>query len=109
MPVTSGSFQKGHQRPGPGRPKGSLAKSTIAAKEAIALAADALGGHERMVEWVKEDPANERAFWSSIYPRLLPLQVSGEGGGPVIHRVERVVMSPSEAPDPDSAGIPSAS
>ena len=32
------AFQKGHKTPGPGRPKGSLAKTTIAAKEAIAKA-----------------------------------------------------------------------
>ena len=58
-----------------GRPKGSLNKTTKSAKEAIALAADNLGGSDRLVEWAKEDPANERAFWSSIYPKLLPLQV----------------------------------
>jgi hypothetical protein len=30
--------------------------------------------------WAKEDPVNERAFWASIYPRLLPLQVTGPYG-----------------------------
>jgi hypothetical protein len=76
------AFKKG-QKPGPGRPKGSLAKTTIAAKDAIALAADKLGGAERLVSWAQEDPANERVFWGNIYPKLLPLQVTGEGGGPV--------------------------
>lgn len=36
-----------------------------------------------MLAWVKEDAANEKAFWQAIYPKLLPLQLSGEGGGPV--------------------------
>ncbi len=27
-----------------------------------------------MVEWVQEDPEHERAFWMSIYPKLLPVQ-----------------------------------
>lgn len=69
---------------GKGRPKGSLNKTTKTVKEAIEIAAEGLGGAERLVAWCKEEPANERAFWSSIYPRLLPLQVTGEGGGPVI-------------------------
>lgn len=70
-------------RKGAGRPKGSPNKVTKAAKDAIAEAAESLGGVERLVNWAKEDPLNERAFWSSIYPKLLPLQVTGEGGGPV--------------------------
>jgi hypothetical protein len=67
----------------PGRPKGVPNKTTQAAKDAIALAAEALGGADRLTEWAKEDPANEKAFWTTIYPKLLPLQVTGEGGGPV--------------------------
>lgn len=70
-------------KPGPGRPKGSPNKTTAAAKDAIAQAAAELGGANRLVSWAKEDPKNEHAFWATIYPKLLPLQVSGEGGGPV--------------------------
>lgn len=67
-----------------GRVKGSLNKTTKSAKEAIAAAAETLGGAVRLAEWAAEDPANERVFWGTIYPKLLPLQVTGEGGGPVI-------------------------
>lgn len=63
---------------GRGRPKGSQNKTTKAAKEAIAEAAEQLGGTNRIVAWAKEDAKNEHAFWSSIYPRLLPLQVHGD-------------------------------
>lgn len=70
----------GSGKPGPGRPKGVLNKTTQTAKDAIALAAENLGGSARLVQWAKEDPLNERAFWSSIYPKLLPLQVTGENG-----------------------------
>jgi len=73
----------GDGTPGPGRPKGLQNKTTVAAKEAIAMAADRLGGADRLVEWAQSDPANERVFWGTIYPKLLPLQVSGEGGGPL--------------------------
>jgi hypothetical protein len=69
---------------GKGRVKGSLNKTTKTAKDAIAAAAEALGGAVRLTAWVKEDPANERVFWGTIYPKLLPLQVTGEGGGPVV-------------------------
>lgn len=62
---------------GKGRPVGSPNKSTQAAKDAITFAADGLGGAKRLTAWAKEDPKNESAFWTKIYPRLLPLQVNG--------------------------------
>jgi hypothetical protein len=68
---------------GRGRPKGSPNRTTASAKEAIAQAAEGLGGTNRLIAWAQEDPANERAFWATIYPKLLPLQVSGEDGGPI--------------------------
>lgn len=74
-PKKTGKFGKGN----PGKPKGALSKTTKTAKEAIAIAADKLGGADRLVAWAQEDPLNERAFWSSIYPKLLPLQVHGAG------------------------------
>lgn len=72
---------------GKGRPKGVPNKITTLAKDAIAQAAEKLGGVDRLVEWAQEDDANERAFWATIYPKLLPLQVTGEGGGPVVAAV----------------------
>jgi len=86
MAVPSTAFKKGEKRPKQG--KRSPAKTTLAAKEAIQMAADGLGGAKRLIEWAKEDPLNERAFWTSVYPKLLPLQVSGEGGGPLKMLVE---------------------
>lgn len=73
-------FAKGN----PGKPKGALAKTTRTALEAIALAAEGLGGASRLEAWAKEDKDNERVFWGTIYPKLLPLQVSGAGGGALI-------------------------
>lgn len=66
-----------------GRTKGTPNKMTQTAKDAIALAAEQLGGANRLVAWAKEDPLNERVFWGTIYPKLLPLQVTGDGGGPI--------------------------
>lgn len=76
---TSGNPAERFGGAGPGRPKGVPNKITTAAKDAIASAAEKLGGVDRLVDWAKEDPANERAFWATIYPKLLPLQVNGAG------------------------------
>lgn len=66
-----------------GRRKGTPNKMTVAAKDAIAMAADALGGSDRIVAWAREAPENERAFWTSIFPKLIPAQIehSGDIGG----------------------------
>lgn len=66
-----------------GRQKGSINKTTKTAKEAIALAAERLGGVDRLVEWAQEDPQNEKAFWATVYPKLLPLQLSGDSESPL--------------------------
>lgn len=90
------SFKKGG-KPGPGRPKGCKNKTTQTALEAIAQAAEDLGGATRLVEWAKEAPENEKVFWGTIYPKLLPLQVTGSDGDDlkVIHRIERVIVRPA--------------
>lgn len=81
----AGSFAKA----GPGRPKGSRNKVTQAAKDAIAAAAEGLGGVERLMEWAKEAPENEKTFWGTIYPKLIPVQLTGDEQNPV--QVKQVV------------------
>lgn len=81
-----------------GRKKGSLNKTTRLAKDAIALAADRLGGVDRLVAWAQDDPANERVFWGSIYTKLLPLQVNVDGKIDIT-KVENVIVDPA---NPDS-------
>ena len=83
-------------RKGAGRPKGSVNKVTASAKEAIAQAALQLGGTSRIVEWAKEDPANERAFWATIYPKLIPVTLAGDEDSPlrVITKIE--LVAPNE-------------
>jgi hypothetical protein len=74
---------------GMGRKKGVPNKSTRAVKDAIAYAAEELGGADGLVRWAQADPQNLRIFWGTIYPKLLPLQVSGEGGGAIVVRWEK--------------------
>jgi hypothetical protein len=37
----------------------------------LAQVAERIGGVDRMVQWINENPENERSFWVSIYPKLL--------------------------------------
>ena len=71
-----------------GRPKGSVNKVGKEAKAVIAAAAEELGGQVRLVAWAKADPLNERAFWATIYPKLLPLTVSGDKDNPLRASIE---------------------
>lgn len=90
-PKNSGRFGKGN----PGKPKGAVSKTTKAAKEAIALAAEGLGGSDRLVAWAKASPENERAFWVNIYPKLIPVTLAGDEDNPLraIARIELVGVS----------------
>jgi hypothetical protein len=81
---------------GKGRPKGSQNKTTLIAKEAIATAAERLGGVDRLVAWAKEDEANEKSFWSTIYPKLLPLQVAGDPNNPIVTEIRRSIVRPGD-------------
>ncbi len=65
-----------------GRPKGALNHLTQSVKQAIEIVAEGLGGAERMLAWVQADKANERLFWSQIYPKLLPKEIKAEHHGP---------------------------
>lgn len=92
MATPSTVFKKGEKRPNQG--KRGPAKTTLAAKEAIQLAAEGLGGTQRLIEWAKEDPLNERAFWSGIYPKLLPLQVTADITAKIT-KIERTIVKPA--------------
>lgn len=80
----------GKGTPGPGRKKGIPNKATTAAKDAIAMAAEGLGGTSRLIAWAQEDPLNERAFWSSIYPKLIPVTLAGDAANPLQLEVRTV-------------------
>ena len=77
--TTKPKIGKNRGNAGKGRPKGSRNKTTLAAKEAIALAAEGLGGTERLVAWAQEAPKNELAFWTQLYGKLVPLDTNVNG------------------------------
>ncbi|MGJ3630170.1 hypothetical protein AB5I41_31240 [Sphingomonas sp. MMS24-JH45] len=81
-----------------GRPKGVQNKTTRIAKDAIAFAADKLGGAERLVAWAKEDGKNDDGFLDNDVSEALAMQVEGSGkDGAHLHEVAwRVVGKPSD-------------
>jgi len=96
--ATSGSFKKGDTRAG--RKAGVPNKLTSAAKSAIETAAEGLGGAARLQAWAKSDPLNERVFWSQIYTKLLPLQVSGDPDRPLVPGSIQIVFT--QQPDSEN-------
>jgi hypothetical protein len=78
------AFKKGQSGNPNGRRRGSENKTTTAAKSAIEMAFEGLGGWARLQEWAKSDPLNERAFYTQIWVKLLPLQVTGQDGKDLI-------------------------
>jgi hypothetical protein len=83
---------------GRGRPRRSLNKTTVAAKNVIAEVAEEVGGVKRMVAWVLKDEKNETIFWTQIYPKLLPLQTKADDEDRhfPITRIETVIVSPKD-------------
>lgn len=59
---------------GKGRPKGSLNKLTVEAKEAFRLAAEGAGGVEALTRFAIEMPDK---FWP-LYARLIPVEHAGK-------------------------------
>ena len=64
---------------GPGRPKGIPNKVTLSVREAIVAAFEKMGGVDALVKWAKKNPTDFYKLWT----RLLPVQITGEGGGPI--------------------------
>lgn len=79
-------------KPGPGRPKGAQAIVTRQLKEMILEALDNAGGVEYL-EARANDPRTAGAFLSLV-AKVLPMQITGENGGPVQHvaKIELVAL-----------------
>jgi hypothetical protein len=83
---------RGGKRPGAGRPKGSLDKGNKMIRELIVQALDNLGG----VTYLEETARSHPAAFLSLLGKVMPIQVTGEDGGPVqFQKIERVIVRPA--------------
>lgn len=98
-PKNTGQFGAGN----PGKPRGAVNKTTAALKEAILRAAEDVGedgeGKAGTVGYLRTLARSEPKAFASLLGKVLPLQVTGDGGGPfeVIGRIELVAMSAKRA------------
>ena len=73
--------------PKPGRPKGSPNRTTALLKEAIIQAAELTGsdkaGRDGLVGYCQFLAKDEPKAFAQLLAKVLPMQVSGEDGGPV--------------------------
>ncbi len=76
---------------GKGRPKGAANKTTAIAKDALSYAFNKLGGQDGLVKWASANEENRKIFYQTIWPKLLPLQMTGEDGGPL----QVIIQKPS--------------
>jgi hypothetical protein len=82
------AFKKG-QKPGPGRPKGLQNKTNAALKDMI-LEALSEAHEEGGVAYLKDQATKNPTAFLSLVGKILPMQVTGEGGGSVKIQVEYV-------------------
>lgn len=80
----------GKGTPGPGRPKGMPNKQTALIKDMVCQALAKAGGVAYLARVAKTHPA---AFLALV-GKTIPVQVTGDGGGPVeqVVRVELVAL-----------------
>jgi hypothetical protein len=78
MTTALGGKPKGSPKTG-GRAKGTPNKMTKALKDMILQALDGAGG----VEYLKRQATENPGPFMTLVGKVLPLQVTGEGGGPV--------------------------
>lgn len=68
---------------GPGRPKGVPNKTTALLKDAILQAAQNAGGKDGLVGYLQSQATANPGPFMSLLGKVLPMQVTGEDGGPL--------------------------
>lgn len=70
---------------GPGRPKGAANLTTRQVKDSILTCFESIGGIKAFTTWAKANPTE---FYSRILPRLIPTEITGNDGGPIVVKFE---------------------
>ena len=67
----------------------------IVARDAIALAFEAIGGVAAFAEWIKASEDNRKLFYTNLYPKIVALQPAEEPEAPAtIHEIRRTIVHP---------------
>lgn len=77
-----------------GRVKGTPNKVTADLRRVILEALEAAGGPDGSLGYLKKQAETNPTSFMTLVGKVLPTQVTGDGGGPVISRVEFVVVDP---------------
>lgn len=88
------SIGKGGKREGAGRPKGSLDKGNALIREMACQALNQVGGVDYLARVAETHPGP----FLSLLGKILPVQLTGEGGGPIQHGVTFEVIGVPPTP-----------
>lgn len=87
----------GKGKAGPGRPKGSVNKTTGLLRDAILQAAEKAGGKDGMVGYLTQQATDNPAAFMSLLGKVLPMQVVGDAENPVyVTKIERRIVRPGD-------------
>lgn len=75
------------RKTGGGSRKGKPNKATAALKDMILTALEQAGGNEGSVGYLKTLATTNSSAFASLLGKVLPTQVTGEGGGPLTVQV----------------------
>lgn len=81
-----------------GRAKGTPNKTTALLKDAILRAAEQAGskvGNDGLVSYLELQARENPGPFMALLGKVLPMQIAGDPDSPIIHRVERVIVRPS--------------
>lgn len=81
--MTGAQPKVGLDRSKTGRKKGTPNKTTALLKDAILKAADNAGNGDGLVGYLERQAKENPGPFMSLLGKVLPMQVTGEGGGPV--------------------------
>jgi hypothetical protein len=99
MDIAEKERQKKAMPVSPGRPKGVPNKTTQLLKDAILKAAEQAGnkvGDDGMVSYLEVQATENPGPFMSLLGKVLPMQVTGAGGGPILSVTRIELVSPDD-------------